>query len=116
MFSIHSEKRVRRGVTLVDLLVTVGIVVLLAAVSIPTFRGLSQGRIAREAARELGVALNTSQMQALFSGHASGLRIQRNPNFPQAEPPWSKFKCPTRIAGKFRARGNRGTMAGLPPQ
>ncbi len=103
MFSIHSKKRVRRGVTLVELLVTVGIVVLLAAVSIPTFRGLSQGRIAREAARELGVALNAAQMQALFSGHASGLRIQRDPNFPQAGTALEQVQVPDPYSGEVQS-------------
>ncbi len=74
----------RRGVTLVELLVTVGIVVLLAAVSIPTFRGLSQGRLVREAARNVSVSIGVGQMAAMSTGKPAGVLIQRDSTVPQA--------------------------------
>ena len=74
----------RCGVTLVELLVIVGIVVLLAAISIPALRASSRGRLVREAAREVSVSLGAVQMLAMHDGRYAGVRIQRDPNLPQA--------------------------------
>ena len=88
----------RRGVTLVELLVVVGIMLLLAAITIPSMQGLTEGRRVREAARAVNVYFGRARSRAIESGRPCGVmfeRLERQPNacvvLRQAEvpPPYS---------------------------
>jgi prepilin-type N-terminal cleavage/methylation domain-containing protein len=69
----------REGMTLVELLVVVTIVLLLAAATIPRFQpGIDRSRI-REAARSLQLYLSSARNQAIATGRSCGVMIERLP-------------------------------------
>jgi prepilin-type N-terminal cleavage/methylation domain-containing protein len=67
----------RRGVTLVELLVVISILVLLAAATISSVRGTLEERRVREAGRALSVYLGSARNRALETGRPCGIAIQR---------------------------------------
>lgn len=88
----------RHGVTLVELLVVVGIMLILATITIPAMRPLTEGRRIREAARAINVFFGRARSRAIESGRPCGVmleRLQRQPDacvvLRQAEvpPPYS---------------------------
>jgi len=77
MFDLGVNKSPKRGVTLVELLVVVGIMVLLAAMAIPTLQPLTEGRQVREATRSLGAFISSAKNRATESGRPVGLIFER---------------------------------------
>jgi prepilin-type N-terminal cleavage/methylation domain-containing protein len=78
----HSASR--RGVTLVELLVVVTIIVMLAAMAIPAMRPMSEERRIREAARAVNVYFGNARNRAVESGRAHGVMCERLARQPQA--------------------------------
>lgn len=66
-----------RGVTLVELLVVITILMLLAAFSIPGLRGLTEDRKIREAARSLDVYISQGKTQAVEIQRPVGFVFER---------------------------------------
>jgi type II secretory pathway pseudopilin PulG len=64
-------------VTLIELLVVISIVVVLAAVTMPTIRPALESRRIREATRSLTAYIGSARNRALESGRSSGVAIQR---------------------------------------
>lgn len=92
------DGRVRRGVTLLELLVTIGIILAITAAVIPVMSPVMAGRRLREAARGVNTFLSSARNKALTSGHAVGVSFERLEADPQAStvlsivevpPPWS---------------------------
>ena len=77
MSNVSACYSVRRGVTLVELLVVVGIMVLLATIAIPAFRPLTEGRGTREAVRAINVFFNSAQNRAAQTGRPVGVMFER---------------------------------------
>ena len=115
----------RRGVTLLELLVVMGIMVLLAAITIPRFLPAFEGQRVREAARALHGYLGSARNQAKRTGRPVGVMFERYVDQPQASfilrqvevpPPYagSTINSRLQIAGVF---GNsvRLRILGPPP-
>ncbi|MFK7769892.1 MAG: prepilin-type N-terminal cleavage/methylation domain-containing protein, partial [Mariniblastus sp.] len=69
-----------RGLTLVELLVVVSILVIVTAFTIPRLRVINKDRNMREAARIVGSAFSKASNRAIVEKSA-GLLIERNPNY-----------------------------------
>ncbi|MGI6414056.1 MAG: prepilin-type N-terminal cleavage/methylation domain-containing protein [Thermoguttaceae bacterium] len=75
--NVSKRHKRARGVTLVELLVVVTILMMLAAFAIPTMRGLTEGRKVREAARAIDVYLTQAKIRALELQRPVGVVFQR---------------------------------------
>jgi prepilin-type N-terminal cleavage/methylation domain-containing protein len=69
----------RNGLTLIELLTVMAVLVVLMALVIPQLRTVTKDRAAREAARIVGSTLNDASIKARVDGFA-GIVIARNPN------------------------------------
>lgn len=67
----------RRGLTLIELVVVVGLLVLLAAIALPTIQLAVEGRRVREAARAMNVYLGAARNRAMATGRSVGVVLQR---------------------------------------
>ena len=67
----------RRGVTLVELLVVVGIILTLVALSVPTIQPLMEGRDIREASRALNAYIGSAQARAMSLNRPVAIWFQR---------------------------------------
>lgn len=70
---------ISKGITLIELLTVISIMVVLLALMIPQLRMVTKDRSAREAARIVGSTFNDTSSQARYTGFA-GLVITRNSN------------------------------------
>ena len=70
-------KTIRRGVTLVELLIVVSIITLLAAIALPAMQTGMESRRIREAARAVHVYLGSAQVRAIETGRSVGVFIER---------------------------------------
>ena len=75
--NVSKRHKRARGVTLVELLVVVTILMMLAAFAIPTMRGLTEGRKVREAARAIDVFLTQQKTRAVELQRPVGVELQR---------------------------------------
>ena len=71
LLTIHS------GMTLVELLVAVSIMVLLVAVSIPMFKPMLDSQKTAEGARTVATALQRARIKAMETGQPHGIRFER---------------------------------------
>ena len=73
---LHQHRPVR-GVTLVELLVVVTILMMLAAFAIPVVRPLTEGRRIREAARAIDVFITQAKTEAIVNQRPVGIVLER---------------------------------------
>ena len=73
------KRRRTRGMTLVELLVVITILMLLAGFMIPRIPGVVQGQRVREASQAVHVAISTAQGRARELGRPCGIRIESRP-------------------------------------
>lgn len=74
----------RSGMTLVELLVVVGIILLVASIAIPAFQPAAEQRPLREGARLLKSLLEGARLDAMESGRPVGVLLERLPQNPNA--------------------------------
>ncbi len=74
--------RPRRGATLIELIVVVSLLVILAAIAIPSLNLAVGHRGIREAARNLNVYLGAARNRAMATGRPVGVALQRFENEP----------------------------------
>lgn len=101
MNTIHfNHQRIRRlGLTLVELLIVISILVLLTAIAVPSVRMVTKDRKIREAAREVNAMVASARDSSLVTGF-SGIEFVRNPNFIDANGVY--YACTTMY--KIKAR------------
>jgi len=96
----------RRGVTLLELLVTIGIILAITAAVIPVMGPAMGTRRLREASRGVNTFINSARNRAMVTGRAVGVSFERLDAEPQAStvlrmvevpPPWSGSDTRTRI-------------------
>lgn len=75
----QSQRNERSGLTLVELLVVIGIMLVLASVAIPTVRFLTRDREIREATRSVNTFIESARNDALATGRA-GFMLERSDN------------------------------------
>jgi type II secretory pathway pseudopilin PulG len=73
----HHKQDMRGGVTLVELLVVVTILMMLAAFAIPTMRPLTEGRRIREATRAIDVFITQAKIRAAEIQRPVGVLFER---------------------------------------
>jgi prepilin-type N-terminal cleavage/methylation domain-containing protein len=74
----------RRGLTLVELLVVVTILVMLLTVAVPLLTPSLESRRMREAARQVNLYLNRARSMAMEKRRPVGVWLERRQGFPQA--------------------------------
>lgn len=82
LYSPLSIKRHRRGLTLVELLVAVSIMVMLVAISVPSFKPMLESQRAAGGARALSQALQRARVKAVQEGRPAGVSLMRYENAP----------------------------------
>lgn len=83
MSAILSKKN-RRGVTLVELLIVISILLGLLALAVPAMRPAMESKQIRDAARAVNVYFSTARSRAIETGRPCGVLLERDPNLPQA--------------------------------
>ena len=89
----------RRGLTLVELLVVITIMMLLAAFVLPKFQLNSKTRKIREAARMINVYLGVARNRAVETGRPCGVMFQRLANQPRGAAMLFQVEVPPLYAG-----------------
>ncbi|HJT36693.1 MAG TPA: prepilin-type N-terminal cleavage/methylation domain-containing protein [Pirellulales bacterium] len=102
----------RRGVTLVELLVAIMIMLLITAIAIPVIAPSIKNRDVREAARMIDVFINGARSRALQSGHSYGIMIERMPGQPNGAVTLSYCEQPDPYTGDF---ASGVSFPGMPP-
>jgi len=92
-------RRRAAGITLVELLVVVGILMLLAAVAIPSMRPALEGRRVREAARMANVYIASARIRAVELGRPCGVILQRFEGQPECAMVLHQAEVPPPYAG-----------------
>ncbi len=73
----HRDGRRRRGLTLLELLVVITIMLILLAVMVPRLRPMMEQRRMREAARTVSVFFGAARSRAMETGRPVGVSIER---------------------------------------
>lgn len=91
----------RRGLTLIELLVVMGLIVLVAALAIPTVRILTSDLQVSEASRDVQSFMQQVVSDAKLNGNA-GFWIERDPNAPNTGLAIYRTRRPPAFTGDFR--------------
>jgi type II secretory pathway pseudopilin PulG len=109
----------RRGVTLVELLVVILIMLLITAVTVPAIAPSMKNRDVREAARMIDVFINGARTRAQQTGHSYGVMIERMPGQPNGSVTLSYCEQPDAYTGDYTSstiqllgNGSFGAWAG----
>lgn len=96
---IEQPREIRRGVTLMELLIVISILVLLVAVAIPAMQPALEGRRIREAARAINVYVGSARNRAKELGRPCGVVIERFDTLPQCSMVLTQAEVPPPYAG-----------------
>lgn len=92
--------RRRSGLTLVELMVLIAVIVIVTAVMVPSVKFLTADRKIREAAREMNAFISSVQSDAMQTG-SGGIWIERDPNSPNTATRLYRVKSPPPYTGDF---------------
>lgn len=95
----------RAGVTLIELLVAIFIMLLITAIAIPAIVPALKNRDTREAARMMDVFINGARTRAAQTGHNYGVIIERMPGQPNGAVTLSYCEQPDAYTGDFAGSG-----------
>lgn len=91
----------RRGMTLLELLIVLTILVILLGVAIPAMRPALEGRQTREAARALNVYFGSARYRAKELGRPCGVVIKRYEGLPQCSMVLKQAEVPPPYSGDY---------------
>lgn len=91
----------RRGITLLELLVTVSILLMLMTVVLPGLNNTSDERLIREAARSIDVFLAAARNRAIETGRPAGVSFERVPGATQACMALRRVETPPNYSGDY---------------
>jgi prepilin-type N-terminal cleavage/methylation domain-containing protein len=94
-------RTIRRGVTLVELLIVVSIMIILAAIALPAMQTGMESRRTREAALAFHVYLGSAQVRAIETGRPVGVLLERSEIDPRASILVRQVEIPPPYAGDF---------------
>ena len=94
-------RTIRRGVTLVELLIVVSIMTILAAIALPAMQTGMESRRIREATRAFHVYLGLAQVRAIELGRPVGVSLMRSEMDPRACILVRQVEIPPPYAGDF---------------
>lgn len=95
----------RRGVTLIELLIAIFIMLLITAIAIPAIAPALKNRDTREAARMIDVYFNGARTRAALTGHSYGVMIERMPGQPNGAVTLSYCEQPDAYTGDYAGSG-----------
>jgi len=98
----RANSRRRAGVTLVELLVVISILLGLAVLLVRVLPGVLESRRVREAARLVNVFLGTARNRAVEIGRPVGVIFYRDPSLPQACVKLQQAEVPPPYAGDYQ--------------
>lgn len=75
-----------RGVTLIELLIVMVVIILLAGLTLPSFRGMLQGQKVTQTARLVQGLIESARARAIASGRPVAIILDRVPVNPAADP------------------------------
>ncbi len=119
-FGIHPSSFIlhpsRRGVTLVEMLIVISIIVILTAASLKLIAPAEDRRV-REAARAVNVYISSARSRAIELGRPCGVIFRRanGTNFPTASTMLDQCEVPPTYAGDTTDAVVRVMLAGLSP-
>ena len=93
------DNAIRGGMTLIELLMVVFILLLVTAIAIPVMRPAMEGRRIREAARAMNVYLGSARGRAAEIGRPCGVLIERYDGNPQLAMTLHQAEVPPPYAG-----------------
>jgi prepilin-type N-terminal cleavage/methylation domain-containing protein len=96
---IDGCREIHRGITLVELLVAISILVLLMAVGARMINFSKEDRLTREAARAVNVYFSSARNRALESGRPCGVMLRRVEGLPQCAEVLDQVEVPPPYAG-----------------
>jgi type II secretory pathway pseudopilin PulG len=92
----------RRGVTLIELLIVILIIMMITAFSIPVIAPAIQGRRVREGARMFSTFLNAARNRAIETKRPAGVWLERMPVYPEAVQNIFMAEVPPAYGGDFQ--------------
>lgn len=98
MWSLPANRR--RGLTLVELLVTVSILMMLVVVALPAMTPTNESRRVREAVRQLNVFFSAARAQAMQTGRPVGVLLDRLPGQGRAAAKAFQVEVPPAYSGE----------------
>jgi type II secretory pathway pseudopilin PulG len=105
--SLHASGHVvaatlqRRGITLLELLIVMVLLVMVTAAAIPIMAPATESRRMRESARLVSSYFGNAQSRAIALGRPVGVMIERLPNNPTASMDLSMVEVPPPYAGEW---------------
>jgi prepilin-type N-terminal cleavage/methylation domain-containing protein len=82
----------RQGMTLVELLVVIVILVMLVGVTVPLVRTVNNGRELQEAMREIETMIDSAKTRAVVTGRPAGVAFVLPPSSDPTAPPPLKWR------------------------
>lgn len=102
------KPKLRRGMTLVELLVVITILVIMIGLAIPIMRPNLRDRGLREASRQLNTYVTLAKARAAEKRRPVGLYIKRDPNFPNTA--YQVYLAETPIPYMGQMQDDRATL------
>ncbi len=99
MAEIRFSGRRAHGVTLIEMLVVIGIMVMLMGISIPLMSPAMEGRRIREASRQVNVYLGSARNHAMATNRSVGVVIKPFEGLTQCSMTLDQVECPPPYSG-----------------